>query len=238
MFLVNDGGCPALKNEDQYGSCNFRRNPAPATNDIKALAAFPLRPFMLLEAGRKQMAPLQSYGQVRPKLRLSPCINHSQLPRAADCDSPSIWYLEHLKIIMPPPTPDCGRPLSAAKPRPCLSNRMGKEQIMALPHAKPREVVDLQPLGSRLRESRTAAIVKEDQFEAVRLVVPAGSEIPSHEVSGSITLHCLEGRVSLGLEQSTVELCAGQWAYLNGGDPHTVKGIEDSSLLLTIIFRS
>src|SRR3546814_10304103 len=91
---------------------------------------------------------------------------------------------------------------------------------MALPRAKPGEVVDLRPLGSRLREARSAALVKTAQFEAIRLVVPAGTEIPSHDVAGNITLHCLEGRVSLGLKVDSVELGAGEWVYLDRGEAH------------------
>lgn len=107
---------------------------------------------------------------------------------------------------------------------------------MALKHANAGEVVDLRPLGSGLKDAKTAAIVKTDSFEAVRLVVPQGVEIPSHQVVGNITLHCLEGRVSLGLANSAVELAAGEWMYLDGGEPHSVKGLEDSSVLLTILF--
>lgn len=108
---------------------------------------------------------------------------------------------------------------------------------MAVHHARPGEVVDLKPLGEGLRNARTTAIVKADAFEAVRLVVLAGREIPPHQVSGPITLHCLEGRVLLGLGDSTLELAAGQWVYLDGGARHSVQGIEDSSLLLTILFN-
>lgn len=107
---------------------------------------------------------------------------------------------------------------------------------MALKHAKAGQVVNLHPLGDRLKDAKTAAIVKEESFEAVRLIVPAGSEIPSHQVSGNITLYCLEGRVLLGVEDSEIELNAGDWVYLGGGAPHSVKGVEDSSLLLTILF--
>jgi quercetin dioxygenase-like cupin family protein len=107
---------------------------------------------------------------------------------------------------------------------------------MALMHAKPGEVVDLRSLGDKLKHVKTAAIVKARSFEAIRLVVLAGQEIPSHQVSGHMTLHCLEGRVSLGLEHSTIELNAGEWVYLGGGEPHSLKGIENSSLLLTILF--
>lgn len=107
---------------------------------------------------------------------------------------------------------------------------------MALQHAKPGEVVDLRPLGDKLKDVKTAAIVKSDGFEAVRLVVLAGTEIPPHKVPGAIMLHCIEGRVSLGLENSEVVLSAGEWIHLAGSEMHSVKGIEDSSLLLTILF--
>ena len=107
---------------------------------------------------------------------------------------------------------------------------------MALHHASPGEIVDLRPLGSSLKDTRTTAITKSDRFEVIRLIVHAGSEIPSHHVSGNITLHCLEGHVELGLAQSTIELKAGDWIYLSRGETHSVKGIEDASLLLTVFF--
>lgn len=107
---------------------------------------------------------------------------------------------------------------------------------MAVPHAKPGEIVDLHPLGGGLKNARTTAIVKSETFEAVRLVVHAGANIAPHQVPGAIFLHCLEGRVLLGLTDSTLELAAGQWVYLEGGVRHSVEGIEDSSLLLTILF--
>lgn len=109
---------------------------------------------------------------------------------------------------------------------------------MALHHAKPGEVIDLRPLGTTLREAKSTAVIKSDHFEAIRLIVPAGAEIPPHDVAGNITLHCLEGCVELGLNDSPITLKANEWVYLNGGEPHSVKGIEDSSLLLTIFFAA
>lgn len=108
---------------------------------------------------------------------------------------------------------------------------------MALKHAAPGEVVDLRPLGPRLAAGKTRAIVRTASFEAVRLVVPAGTEIPKHKVPGPITLQCIEGHVRLGLTDGTVELRAGDWVHLEGGAPHSVKGIEDTSMLLTILFE-
>lgn len=107
---------------------------------------------------------------------------------------------------------------------------------MALHHAKSGDVVDLHPLGVGLRDAHTTALVKSDTFEAVRLIVRAGTDIPSHRVGGRFTLHCLEGRVRLGLDAGGIELAAGQWVYFDGGITHSVEGIEDSALLLTILF--
>ncbi len=107
---------------------------------------------------------------------------------------------------------------------------------MALPHVKPGEIVDLSPMGAALADARTSALMKTDEFEAIRLVVPAGVNIPKHDVPGSITLQCLEGRVLLDLESTVLELGPHQWVYLDGGAPHSLKGLENSSLLLTIFF--
>lgn len=106
---------------------------------------------------------------------------------------------------------------------------------MALHHAEPGEVVDLRPLGDALTTARTAALVKTDRFEAARLVIPAGTDIPRHAVAGYTILHCLEGRVALQA-RSDIELGAGDWVHLDRGEPHALRGIEDASLLLTILF--
>jgi quercetin dioxygenase-like cupin family protein len=108
---------------------------------------------------------------------------------------------------------------------------------MAVHHAASGEIVDLQPLGHTLKDAKTTAIVKTRTFEAVRLIVHAGMNIAPHQVAGAITLHCLEGRIRLELIDSALELSADQWIYLEGGARHAVTGIEDSSLLLTILLQ-
>jgi quercetin dioxygenase-like cupin family protein len=107
---------------------------------------------------------------------------------------------------------------------------------MALDHVRSGDVVDLQPLGKDLTGTKTAALVKTEAFEAVRLIVPSGRSIAAHEVPGPITLHCLEGRVTIALPDAEVELSAGQWVYLEGGVRHALQGIENASLLLTLLF--
>ena len=108
---------------------------------------------------------------------------------------------------------------------------------MALHHARPGEIVDLAPIGADLRDARTRTIIKTHHFEAIRLIVHAGAEIPEHKVSGEITLHCLEGQVELGVSPAPIVLKTNEWVYLEGGAPHSVRVIEDSSILLTIFLQ-
>lgn len=108
---------------------------------------------------------------------------------------------------------------------------------MALHHVAAGEPVDLRPLGAELAGSKTQALVKSDRFEAVRLVISAGTQIPTHAVAGQITLHCLEGRITIPMAGSEIELPAGHWLYLDRRVPHSVRAIENSSVLLTILFE-
>jgi quercetin dioxygenase-like cupin family protein len=48
-------------------------------------------------------------------------------------------------------------------------------------------------------------------------------------------VQCLEGRVAFTALGTTQALQGGQFLYLPTGEPHTVKGVEDASLLLTIL---
>ncbi|AMV36829.1 cupin domain-containing protein [Planctomyces sp. SH-PL62] len=107
---------------------------------------------------------------------------------------------------------------------------------MAIPHAHPGEVVDVRPLGPALVNAITTALIKTEALEVIRLVVPKGKEISAHSTPGAITLQCIEGRIAFTSGGTQRELDAGQLLYLEGGRPHSVLGIEDASLLLTITF--
>ena len=107
---------------------------------------------------------------------------------------------------------------------------------MALPRAQPGTIVDLRSLGEASASFSAVALVKTASFEAVRMIVPAGREIPAHRIPGHITLHCLEGRLLLRMPDTEVEMTAGDWIYLEGGVSHSLTGIENSALLLTIMF--
>lgn len=108
---------------------------------------------------------------------------------------------------------------------------------MAISHAKPGEIVDVRPLGSRLPDTKTSTLLKTQNVEVVRLVMPAGKEISEHKAPGEIIVQCLEGKIAFTAMGKTDELDAGELLCLAAEEPHSVKCIEDAAFLLTILLR-
>lgn len=105
---------------------------------------------------------------------------------------------------------------------------------MAIPHAAAGQIVDVRPLGDSLAKSVTTTLVKSEHLEVIRLVVPAGKEIPPHQVAGEITVQCLEGEVEIQTGGKSQVLSAGHLLYVRGNESHALKGIQNSSVLVTI----
>jgi quercetin dioxygenase-like cupin family protein len=105
---------------------------------------------------------------------------------------------------------------------------------MAILHAQPMDIIDVRPLGAAFGEARTTTLIKTNQLEVVRLVLPAGKEIPEHQVASEITVQCLEGQVEFTSNNTTRLLSAGQLVYLAGASKHSLRARENSSVLLTI----
>jgi len=106
---------------------------------------------------------------------------------------------------------------------------------MALHHATPGEIVDVRPLGKELRGSKSATLLRSQHLQVFRVVLPKGEEFSDHAVPGEITVQCLEGSVDFRIGEDKVQrLTAGALIYLNGGQPHALKALEDASVLVTI----
>ena len=108
---------------------------------------------------------------------------------------------------------------------------------MAIPHAKPTEVIDITPLGAKLEEAQTTTLIKTDTLEVLRLVLPAGKAIERHNVPGEITVQCLEGKTVFSTEGSECELTSGKLLFLKSSEEHALRAVESSSLLVTILLR-
>ena len=85
---------------------------------------------------------------------------------------------------------------------------------MALPHAQSCEVVSLRPLGPRLHDTPTSALIKAGQLEVIRVVLPAGKEQHQHDAPGEVTLLCLEGEVLFQAGAQSHTLREGDFLHL------------------------
>lgn len=106
---------------------------------------------------------------------------------------------------------------------------------MALHHASSGEIVPIRPLGEKLLESPSTALLKAHQLEVMHLVIPAGKSKPEHQVQGEFTLYCLEGAVELRAYGKAQTLHAGDLVYLEGEAPFALHAVENSSLLMTVV---
>ncbi len=95
------------------------------------------------------------------------------------------------------------------------------------------EVIDVRPLGPALAGATSSTLARTATLEVRRLVLAKGREIPTHQAPGEITVHCLEGRITFTARGTTRELGAGQMLVLAAGEPHSLAGLEDSSVLVT-----
>jgi quercetin dioxygenase-like cupin family protein len=95
------------------------------------------------------------------------------------------------------------------------------------------EVVAVGPGGP----GQTTTVIKAPCLKVVRLVIPAGKDIPEHAAPGDITVHCLSGAVDFTADGRTTRLTPGQLIYLATGVRHALKGIEDAVVLVTAVGR-
>ncbi len=105
---------------------------------------------------------------------------------------------------------------------------------MGIPHVQPGEVVNLYQLPAKLGLEKTFALTKTKQMEVIRMTIPKGKIIPAHQVTGEVSIFCLDGKVEFQIEEKLNELSSGDWLYMNGGDKHSLRAVTDSSLLVTI----
>ena len=106
---------------------------------------------------------------------------------------------------------------------------------MALTHAQSSELIDVRPFGDNLARESTRTLVKTDTLEIVRLGDVRGKIYEGHQVPGEITVLCLEGRCTFSVAGAMRDLEPGRMIYLAGGEEHSLRVQDDSSLLLTVL---
>lgn len=108
---------------------------------------------------------------------------------------------------------------------------------MAIPHAQASQVIDIRPLGDKFHETKTHTLLKTDNLEVLRLVLPAGKHLAEHKAPGEITVQCLEGEIQFTSPSGTQTLRPGELLFLNTAELHAVDAVQDSSVLVTLLLK-
>jgi quercetin dioxygenase-like cupin family protein len=95
------------------------------------------------------------------------------------------------------------------------------------------EAIDVRAANPSDSTASPASLVKTKALEVRRLLLPKGRAIPTHHAPGEITVHCLDGQIAFTANGETRYVDAGQLIVLAAGEPHSLVGLEDSTVLVT-----
>jgi len=106
---------------------------------------------------------------------------------------------------------------------------------MALKHAQPLDVIDLQAFGGPADAPASSSLIKTDRLQLMVLLLSAGQQLPRHHVPGEITIQCLAGEADVATPQATCRLAAGSLVVLPAGESHCVHAHAPTRLLVTVL---
>jgi quercetin dioxygenase-like cupin family protein len=106
---------------------------------------------------------------------------------------------------------------------------------MALPHAQLLDVINVAPLGDKLREAVSTSLIKTDRLQLLHLVLPAHQDQPQHHVADQCTIHCLEGDVEVVTGTGVKRLHPGNVVVLPAQQQHALRARTDCAVLVTLL---
>ena len=109
---------------------------------------------------------------------------------------------------------------------------------MALPHARPLDVIRVGPLGAALPQAVSTSLIKTDRLQLLHQVLHARAQTPEHHVDDECSVHCLEGDVDVMMPGGNRRLGPGQLLVLPAGQPYSFSARSDSALLVTLLLRN
>jgi quercetin dioxygenase-like cupin family protein len=77
-------------------------------------------------------------------------------------------------------------------------------------------------------------LLKGQGLRVVLVAMHAGTNVPSHQADGPISVQVLAGVIRFSAEAQTVTLTPGQLLTLHAGIPHAMEAVEEAAFLLTI----
>ncbi|HSW18827.1 MAG TPA: cupin domain-containing protein [Ramlibacter sp.] len=108
---------------------------------------------------------------------------------------------------------------------------------MALPHAQPLDIINVTPLGEKLKASVSTSLIKTKELSLLHLVLAAHEDQPERHVDHECTIHCLEGEVEVVMPGGVRRLQPGQLVLLPARQPHGLRARADSAVLVTFLLE-
>jgi len=95
--------------------------------------------------------------------------------------------------------------------------------------------VDLRALVESTQDRRAVTLVRQGGVSVVLTHLLADAVLEEHAAPGPVTVQVLEGRVEVTLAGDALDAPAGRLVAFDSGVRHSVRAIEDSTLLLTVV---
>ena len=108
---------------------------------------------------------------------------------------------------------------------------------MALKHAASGDLISVRPLGPELVHTSSRALFKSKHLEVLRMVLLAGEAVPTHEVTGELTVQCIEGSVEFTAAGTTHAMREGDLVCLTACQGYSLKALQDASCLVSIVLH-
>lgn len=109
----------------------------------------------------------------------------------------------------------------------------GKGLLFKLGEKERAGLIDRHLLEKAGRSART--LVKEGPLRATVVALAPGGEMAEHRSTGPITIHVLEGELSLRAGADEWRMEEGDLLSLSGGVPHDVRSEDGAMFLLTLV---
>ena len=159
-------------------------------------------------------------------------VHHQSFPELSISGESPDDAAENLAIRLGPNLDAVSDPSHRERVRRAMADVQAFLSREPIPQTKVSQVIDVLA-GPANQGAPPEVLAKTETIEVRRLTLPKGRKIPTHHARGEITVHCLEGRIAFTADGATHEVGAGQLIVLAAGEPHSLVGLDDSTVLVT-----
>ena len=76
---------------------------------------------------------------------------------------------------------------------------------------------------------------RDPTVRLVAFALDAGQELTEHTAARPAVVQVISGRVEMGVEGGAFEMAPGAWLLLDAHQPHSLRALQPSTVLLTML---